>query len=62
LVDLNGACGADILIVAVAHDEFKSMPALKYAEFVKPHAIVADVKHILNKTELEKLGLIYWCL
>jgi len=62
MVSWKEARGADVLIVAVAHDKFRQMSASEYAEFTKPGAIVADVKHILNSVELEKLGLIYWCL
>lgn len=62
VVSWEEARGADVLVVAVAHDRFRQMSASEYAQFVKPGAVVADVKHILNKSELEKLGLIYWCL
>jgi len=62
MVSWEEARGADVLIVAVAHDKFRQMSASEYTEFTKPGAIVADVKHILNSVELEKLGLIYWCL
>ncbi len=53
---------ADVLVVAVAHAEFKNMLNSNLSKYAKPGALVFDIKHILNKSEVEKLGFNYWTL
>ncbi len=53
---------ADVLVVTVAHDEFKNLSLANLQSMVNAQALVADVKHIYNKIDIEKLGLKYWSL
>jgi len=53
----------DTIVVAVAHDEFKTMsPAELRAMMNADKLLVADVKHVLDKKEIKKLGINYWSL
>jgi UDP-N-acetyl-D-galactosamine dehydrogenase len=53
---------ADVLVVTVAHDEFKKLSVIEIQSMLNAQALVADVKHIYNKIDIEKLGLKYWSL
>jgi UDP-N-acetyl-D-galactosamine dehydrogenase len=66
LVDLNEINNLDALIIAVSHKEFETM---KIEDFDKlfvakrnEDKVIVDVKGILNKSEVEKLGYNYWRL
>lgn len=53
----------DTIIVAVAHDEFKKMGVDEYRSLMNhKNLLIADVKHILNKEEIEKVGINYWSM
>ncbi|MDO4547086.1 MAG: nucleotide sugar dehydrogenase [Clostridia bacterium] len=67
LTPLNDVSDVDCVVLAVAHDEFKSMSldALKamYREGSAPdERVLIDVKSILDKAEVEKSGFRYWRL
>lgn len=51
-----------LLILAVAHQEFKDMSLDDILSKVKPGGIVLDVKSILPKDEIERRGFIIWRL
>jgi len=54
---------ADVLIIAVAHDEFKKLFfANNLARFVNPGGLVVDIKKILVQNEVEKEGYQYLTL
>ncbi len=66
LVELDTVNEADCLVFAVAHDEFKNMNMEKidslFGASPNEEKVIIDVKSILNKTEIEKLGYSYWRL
>ncbi|MBI5728247.1 MAG: nucleotide sugar dehydrogenase [Candidatus Magasanikbacteria bacterium] len=55
---------ADVLVVAVAHDEFTAYAPSDLERFVNRTStpIVVDLKHIYNRETLEANGLHYWSL
>ncbi len=61
-IDKNKLPRADVLVVTVAHDEFKNMSVSDLKNLVGPEALVADVKHIYNKKAIEEFGMKYWSL
>lgn len=52
----------DVLVVAVAHDEYKNMTSSDILNMVNENKIIFDIKNVLNKEELTKLGADYWRL
>lgn len=52
----------DVLVVAVAHDQYKNMSNEEILDYLNENKIVFDIKNILNKEELTKLGVDYWRL
>ena len=53
---------ADVLVVTVAHDEFKKLSVSEIQSIVNSDALVADEKHIYNKQDIERVQLHYWSL
>jgi UDP-N-acetyl-D-galactosamine dehydrogenase len=53
---------ADALILAVAHSEFVRMPVDAIASKVKPGGCVVDVKSVLDREAVARLGLTLWRL
>lgn len=51
---------ADVVVVAVAHDQFARLSADEWKRYGKPGALMVDVKNILNKEDLQKAGFAYW--
>ena len=66
LIDLSEVRDADCLVFAVAHDEFKSMSWEQidglYGAYPAEEKVIIDVKSILDKAEIEKLGYNFWRL
>ncbi len=64
VVDQSTLTNLDVLIVGVAHNEFKSLTPEQLRSYMKKDSrgIIFDVKHIYNKEEIENAGLIYWSL
>lgn len=66
LSELNNVQNADCLVLAVAHDEFKSMKWEQvdslFSDVNNSEKVIIDVKSILDKTDLETRGYIYWRL
>lgn len=66
LVALEDVKDADCLILAVAHDRFRSMALgeydTMYAHLPMNEKVLIDVKGILNIEQLEKQGYTYWRL
>ncbi len=53
----------DTLIIAVPHEKFKKMLINDYKKLMNSDKLLlVDIKHILNKQEVEKLGIKYWSL
>ena len=66
LTTLENVKNADCVILAVAHDEFRSM-TLKdldglYRDGDNSQKVLVDVKSILNKTAVKDMGYRYWRL
>lgn len=66
LTPLNEVKGADCIIIAVAHNEFKNMPLSEMKKLFKAgndnEKVLIDVKGIYKISELEESGLKYWRL
>lgn len=61
-IDKNKLPRADVLVVTVAHDEFKNMTTQNLKNMVNDDTLVADVKHVYNKADIENAGMKYWSL
>lgn len=66
LQPMEAAKGADCIIVAVAHNEFKSLTlediADLYGEFPANEKVLVDVKGLYTVAEANKIGFRYWRL
>lgn len=63
LIDINDLKNIDVLIVAVAHDEYKKLKIEDMAKFyASSPKILIDVPGIYNKDKYEQAGYIYWRL
>ena len=66
LSDVKDAYDADCLVLAVAHDEFRSKSLDEWDEFFKTgdnkEKVLIDIKSVLNKAETENRGYRYWRL
>ena len=62
LVGKDSLPKADLLVIAVAHDEFKSILGDQLDAIINPGAIIFDIKNILNRKEIESKGYKYWTL
>jgi UDP-N-acetyl-D-galactosamine dehydrogenase len=66
LVEIDNVKDADCLVFAVAHDEFKAMNMKQingmFKNCINEEKVIIDVKSILDKSEMEKKGYIYWRL
>lgn len=63
LSDYTALVGSDVLVLAVSHDEFKNKGAATLlGELARPGALIADVKHMFSRAEVEALGYHYWSL
>lgn len=52
----------DAVIIAVADNEYKELTKEELLSMLNETKIVFDIKNILNKEELEKVGIDYWRL
>lgn len=66
LVELSEISGADCVILAVAHREFRAMSLAEFDALFAPmpndEKVLIDIKSILNKNEIEAAGYRYWRL
>lgn len=66
LVNMEELKGADCIILAVAHDEFKKMGILNigkmFGDFPNEEKVLIDIKSVLNRSEIEESGFSYWSL
>lgn len=66
IVDIKDIKDADCLVFAVAHDEFKNMSWKQidslFGSFDNSEKIIVDVKSVLDKVAVKKLGYSYWSL
>lgn len=63
LISREELINLDAIIVAVAHDEFKKISAKEYLRMMNGDKfLIGDMKHILVKKDLEKIGFNYWSL
>lgn len=66
LIDLKDVKDADCLVLAVAHDIFKQMSWKDidnlYGNFENKEKVLIDVKSILDRKDVEKIGYSYWRL
>ena len=63
-IDKSELKDMDAVILAVAHEEFKSMTAdeIKSIYRVNENHVLVDIKGILDKKAMEEAGFIYWRL
>ena len=65
-VDINTVKDCDAVILAVAHDEFKTLTQADFDKMFKAgdnsQKVIADIKGILCRKEYEKVGYNYWRL
>ena len=66
LSDISEACGADCIVLAVAHDEYKAMSLDQWNRFfgncANDEKVIIDIKSILNRNEAVAGGYRYWRL
>lgn len=63
LCNWSDVIGIDVAIIAVAHEQFKQMPAESWKKiFGSETPLVADIKHIFLAEELKKNNINYWSL
>lgn len=53
---------ADVLIVAVGHDEFRKMSSQELKSIMAEDALLVDMKHIYKQQDIENAGMKYWSL
>ncbi len=62
-VDINTIKDMDAVVLAVAHDSFKNITILDMDKFFGTgKKVLLDIKGLLDRTEYEKAGYIYWRL
>jgi UDP-N-acetyl-D-galactosamine dehydrogenase len=62
-VDMNTIKDCDAVILAVAHEQFKSLTMEQINAMFKPGAkVLADIKGLLDRQEYEAAGYTYWRL
>ena len=63
LSELDRVRNADAVILAVAHDEFKTLSAADMDRFFGPgKKVLLDVKGVFNRRDFEAPGYVYWSL
>jgi len=66
LTDINAVKDVDAVVIAVAHNEYARMSIADFDRLFAPadnnQKVIADIKGILDKNEVEKLGYSYWRL
>lgn len=66
LTDINDIVDADCIIVAVAHNEFKTLDMVKLMDFYKDvpndSKVLIDVKGLYNPSVLKESGIRWWRL
>ena len=65
-VDINSISDCDAIILAVAHEEFKSLTPTDFDKMFKlgdnSNKVLADIKGLLDRKKYEELGYNYWRL
>ena len=65
-VDIDSISDCDAIILAVAHDEFKTLTPADFDKMFKSgdngNKVLSDIKGLLNRKEYENLGYNYWRL
>ncbi|MEM3506930.1 MAG: nucleotide sugar dehydrogenase [Candidatus Bathyarchaeia archaeon] len=51
--------GADVIVITVAHDEFKNLDLKKIALCLRKPSLIVDCAHLIDPKEAESNGLIY---
>ena len=66
LVKIEDVHDADCIIIAVAHEQFKKMTVMEYdalfGEKDNSEKVLIDVKSVLQKDEVDRMGYRYWRL
>lgn len=52
----------DVLVVAVAHDQYKNLEYSKINEMLNPSKILFDIKNIFDAQKMKEMGIEYWRL
>lgn len=53
---------ADVLIVAVGHNEFRTMSPTELKNLANGDTLLVDMKHIYKQEDIESAGMKYWSL
>jgi UDP-N-acetyl-D-galactosamine dehydrogenase len=63
-VDIADVKDMDAVILAVSHEQFKDMTVSDFDKLYKAgnEKVLIDVKALLNKTEFDNAGYVYWRL
>ena len=65
-VDMSDIKDCDAVILAVAHEEFKDLTEADFDKMFKSGdnstKVLADIKGLLDRTQYENAGYIYWSL
>ena len=62
LVELKDIKDQDVLIFAVAHDEYLKYHNFSWQSLLKKDGLIIDIKSIFNKNYFKKLNIRYWRL
>lgn len=62
LSDISSFKQLDVVIVAVAHDTYKTIDEAALADMINPDGIIVDIKSMFDKTMLDRMNLTYWRL
>lgn len=66
LTELADVTDADCIVFAVAHDEFRQLNLEEidamFGDYPNDEKVIVDVRSILNKEQVEKIGYTYWRL
>jgi UDP-N-acetyl-D-galactosamine dehydrogenase len=61
-VAMDAFCGLDALVMAVAHEEFKSYSMDVFSRMFRGKKVLVDVKGMLDRQSYEDAGYLYWRL
>jgi len=62
LCDLESLPKIDLLIMAVAHEDYKNKSLSEWKKILGNGCLIADVKGLFERDEVEKEGMRYWSL
>ncbi len=60
LKSLDSMPKVDLIVLAVAHNKFKTLSLSDWKRYLNEDGFVADIKGMYNKQEADKCGVGYW--